>query len=171
MFSLRRLFYDAATQVRLSPKEKNALFFCSPQPPCLYTTLQYMKQDRSIGTEKRVVPTITMLLQHHGPRGFAGCQAAVNHRAVCLFSLPSSWPYGAWGSQGHCVSQICLCVWECVYTCARVYVLHVSEMSQICSLVSVDLAAGCTDFVSICIFLPAKSTFISTTNIDAENSS
>lgn len=41
-------------------------------------------------------------------------------------------------------------------------------MSQICSLVSVDLAAGCIDFVSICIFLPAKNTFISSTNIDAE---
>lgn len=44
-------------------------------------------------------------------------------------------------------------------------------MSQICSLVSVDLAAGRIDFVSICIFLPAKNTFISSTNIDAENTS
>lgn len=44
-------------------------------------------------------------------------------------------------------------------------------MSQICSLALVDLAVGCIDFVSICIFLPAKNTFISSTNIDAENSS
>lgn len=63
-----------------------------------YMRLQYIKQDRSIGTEKRFVPTIAMLLQHRRPLGLAGCQAAVTHRAVCLFSLPSSWPYGAWGS-------------------------------------------------------------------------
>lgn len=44
-------------------------------------------------------------------------------------------------------------------------------MCQICSLVSVDLAEGCIDFVSICIFLPAKNTFISSTKIDAGNSS
>lgn len=77
-------------------RKKCPCFFLVPsQPPCLYTTLQCVKQDRSIGTEKRVVPTIAMLLQHHGPLGFTGCQAAVTHRAVCLFSLPSSWPYGA----------------------------------------------------------------------------
>ena len=152
-------------------KKKKCHCYFPLQPPCLSTTLQYMKQDRSIGTEKRVVPANAMLLQHHGPRGFAGCQAAVNHRAVCLFSLPPSWPYGAWGSQGHCVSQICLrvrvCVCVCVYTCARVYVWRVRKTSQICSLVSVDLSAGRIDFVSICIFLPAKNTFISSTNIDA----
>lgn len=62
-----------------------------------------------------------------------------------------------------------VCVWESVCTCVCVYALPVCEMSQICSLVTVDLAAGCIDFVSICIFLPAKSTFISSTNIDAEH--
>lgn len=78
----------------LRGKKKTAHVSLS-QPPCLYTALQYIKQDRSIGTEKRAVPTIAMLLQHHRPLGFAGCQAAVTHRAVCLFSLPFSWPYGA----------------------------------------------------------------------------
>lgn len=70
-----------------------------------------------------------------------------------------------------CITDLSLCVRVCVYMCVCVYVLLVCKMSQICSLVSVDLAAGCIDFVSICIFLPAKNTFISSTNIDAENSS
>lgn len=132
-------------------------------------------QAGALALKKRVAPTIAMLFQHRGPLGFAGCQAAVTHRAVCLFSLPSSWPYGAWGSYGHGVSQICLCVWKCAFTracaCVCVYVLPVCEKSQICSLVSVDLAAGRIDFVSICIFLPAKNTFISSTEIEAGNTS
>lgn len=138
--------------------------YFSTQPVCLCSRLQCTKQDRSIGSEKRLVPTVGVLFQHRRPRGFAGCQAAVTHRAVCLFSLPSSWPYGARGSQGHCVSQICRCVLQRAYTCACLCIAY--EMSQICLLLSVDLAVGCIDFVSICIFLPAKNTFISSTNIE-----
>lgn len=92
--------YSCADQVQLSAdfqakKEKEggrktALVFLPLQAPCLYITPHYTKQDTSTATEKRVVPAIAMLLQHHEPRGLAGCQAAITHRAVCLFSLPSS---------------------------------------------------------------------------------
>lgn len=40
-------------------------------------------------------------------------------------------------------------------------------LASVCGLGS----GGAFIFVSICIFLPAKSTFISSTNIDAENTS
>lgn len=103
-----------------SPKKKN-VHISNPQEHCLYNKLQYMKQDRSIGSEKRVVPIIAMLLQHHEPRGFAGCQAVVTYRAVCLFSLPSFltiWSARVTGTL--CITDLSLCVRECVYMCVCV---------------------------------------------------
>lgn len=69
-----------------------------------------------------------------------------------------------------CFTDLSLCVWQSVCACIHVLVyMPAWKMSQICLLVFVDLAVGCIDFVSICFSLPAKNTFISSTNIDAEN--
>lgn len=172
MFCLFCCFYDGVNAVQLRadfhPKKgKKNHFFPNTTTEFIHETTVYKAgrehwYGKEVCTNHRYVASTP---QTSGPRWLPSCSHPQSR--VLIFSALF---LTIWKHEGHrdTVYHRFVSVWECAYTCARVYVLPVCEMSQICLLVSVDLAAGCIDFVSICIFLPAKNTFISSTNIDAE---
>lgn len=147
---------------------KNTMFICRTTPQ--HTTVYEAGREHWYGkegcTNRRYVASTP---RTSGLCWLPSCSQPQSYVLIFSALILTIWSTRVAGTL--CIADLSLCERVCVFMCVCFYVLHVCKMSQICSLVSVDLAAGNIDFVSICIFLPAKNTFISSTSMDIERSS